>query len=45
MPEIVNELKDEMIVQAIEQTGNIRQAAKLLGISRTTIYNRLQRVQ
>jgi len=44
MSEIVKDIKNDMIVQAIEQTGNIRQAAKLLGISRTTIYSRLQKL-
>ncbi|WP_164885269.1 sigma-54 interaction domain-containing protein [Geovibrio thiophilus] len=43
MSEVVKDVKNEMIIHAIEQTGNIRQAAKLLGISRTTIYSRLQK--
>lgn len=39
----IRELEELAIVDALQKSANIEDAAKLLGIGRTTLYNKLRR--
>jgi DNA-binding NtrC family response regulator len=44
--EVVSQLERELIVRSLEKTGgNKRQAARLLNLSRTTLIDKLHRLQ
>ena len=46
LPEALDALETRLVRQALERTGgNRNQAAKLLGINRTTLYSRMESLQ
>ena len=42
---VVSQLERELILRSLEKTGNKRQAARLRNMSRTTLIDKLQRLQ